>query len=1514
MNAGGLGEQLRTGLARLNREAHADSFGRFDARTLCRASLVPRWNADLAADLGLVPAPGFDDLVSRLEAAGLVERGIDPEGGDRSGAPHEAFWVRARRRREVGDHVRKRLGGAVVRQEYERLCDLIRGRWTGNDQLRRWLEVREFRDDPSGKLLMDRVDALLGAGDLSGAAETVATARLVGDVLGGALEGAVKRAQWRLDREYRTADDLDHLRGYFRRAGIEAAIHRLVAADDDQRWALHLMGDAGVGKTMVLRYLASGRLAEDFGLDPFPVARVDFDHLDPRYPEQRPVELLVALTDQLLGFAPSRAAEQYHRRVHDTADALHEELAKPDPDKQRARTLVTGAVERFARLVEELGSTVVLVLDTCEELAKLYAPGVSAPAIDRTFDLLEQLHDRVPRVRVVFAGRRWLVPPDSRAYGGPKLLPRPYVDVLRVAGFTAEEAVRFLDSRAVPEGLRAALLERSAVRGTDRYNPFELESYCAWARSDPDLVAEDLLDAPGDPYVERRIVARIQDPGVFAALPVAVALGRFDRVLITPTLRRMGVDPGSAFDGLAAQEWVTVVRLGPDGRPLVVEVDEHLRDRMRKVLASKEIGAPLDERRLGRDAAAVVSGSHRLSEVVAETVEAAMRLLPPDEAAALWEDVERRVTERDDWGWAVQVTARVSVVEAERPSPGPTVLAAVLATQAAARLHTGQPQGLVELWTEVQRTAHRHPDPELREVLALRGELGRTAAGAPIDHDDWRVLAARARARPEVADSLLAAAETMCVDLPVPPGLYLTLAELAGHPEPTIAAAASILFDGVLMRRGTHQPRASRLALSRLEAAREPAKHRDWVAPAGLLDRARLMRVLDALYGGTALDEAVWTSWRRDALPRRADDIDADRLVAATIDYELCHRVVPLAELPLELEHHSWPATEWLHHRLARPLVLAVADALSAANEPEAAVELLAEHKEQAVAGGTDARVVESCDLALLRLCRRHRRTDWAPVLRLAYEGSPRVRDEAWLVRRLVDDAEPDREPLSDYGYWRCVPDSVPPETEWHPADHLDVWETESLATDSVTHDLLPDTPRARAVAALLASDVRGLASPKLGVTLAQVAVDEYTAVGDRSATGHAIANQAAIANQGVSVFQTDRDLTSTWNDRFDSTNVSTITRQLFWARLAELARIDALMVAAMIVLVLLAVVLVLFPQWWLVLVPAGVALGAGAVALRGLGDRQLTPVDVVRVGGSRHRRITIEAERSLLAAEMDGRRQRRLRVIANHRRWRPRDEYPLDPAAAPGAVAATSVPMRGVRREGTYHAIGLKVERGLRGWGWEQWLGRARNRYGTNPLVFRVHDGVLPKSSFGATVFRGPWHLRPARSHDIPELDLRLLHLVGTPVDTSAGTYFRVEAGSGTSSARTGDREVLIDIERMATRPTKTLVLQAEPVDSDPLPLDTNRADFIRCATAAVDAGVDTVLVVPPLTDRLATRVIARIWDTVGHPEASTRDVLLMLAELRSLVAEHEAPGRGPRASLDLMLFHATFDRQETR
>ncbi|RKT54383.1 ATP-binding protein [Saccharothrix australiensis] len=1528
----GLGDRLRRGLAALGQEAWEHSLRQFDVRTLCRASLLPRWNRALAADLGLTTADGFPRLVERLERAGLIERGIDSSDlGPDLDQPGETFWIRSRYRREIGDHLRERLGRAL-QAEYEALCRLVDGLRPDDPQLRLWLAVRRFQHDPSGRSLLDRVDGLLGTGDVPAAAATVATARLVSDVIGGTLEGAVTRAQWRLDREYRTADDLDHLRGYFRRADIEEAIRRLVATPDDAPpgapWALHLMGDAGVGKTMVLRYLASGRFAEEHGLAPFPVARVDFDHLDPRYPEQRPVELLVALTDQLLGFAPSRSAEHYHRSVHDTAEALHEELARPEPDAGQARTLVAGAVERFARLVEETGRPVVLVLDTCEELAKLYAPGVSAPAIDRTFDLLERLHERVPQVRVVFAGRRWLVPPDSRRYGGPRLRPRPYVSVLRIAGFTAAEADRFLDSRSVPDALRPALLERSAVRGTDRYNPFELESYCSWVRSDGDLVAGDLLDAPGDPYIERRIVARVQDPAVFAALPAAVALGRFDLPLISPALRRAGVEPGAAFDGLAAQEWINVVRLNPDGRPGVVEVDEHIRDRIRNVLGTGDLGAPLDERRLGRDAATVIEQTE-LSDVAAETVEAAMRLLPSDEAAALWEGIDRRVTRHDEWGWAMQVTSRIAAVEAERPTPG-SVLAAVLATQAAARVHTGQRQGLAELWTEVQRSAPHHPLAGQRESLALRAQFGRFASGHRVEAADWNDLAGRALGRPDIADSVLAALDTAVAHPPVADAHAATvdrlLSALGDHPVPQIAAHALILRCGLVLRRGRPTdpaPLAAR-AVELLEGAREPAKQRDWVAPRGLLDRARLMRVLVALYGGEPLPEATWRPWRADALRRGEEDVDADRLIAATLDYELCHGVVPVKSLAVPLPHHSWSDTGWLHFGLGRPWVLAVADALSAAGRPWVAADLLGRHRRAAVASGEDARVVEYCELALLRLCRRHRTTEWAPVVRLAHEGTPRVRDEAWLVRRLVDDAEPARPLLgSAYGYWRCAPESQPPEPpDWQPADHLDAWEAAVLATDDLLHPVIPDTARARGVVALAAGEVRGLAAPARGANLLRVAREEFGGAGDHDAADQAATLAARLDRRA-------RSETSAERAPVESIGVGTAARNLFRAITADLAAHHLPSLVALVALPLLTALFVTaLPQWAAYVMVGGYAAAAvSALLVHLVGDRDFTPVDVVAVGSTSAGRVDLTTVDAVLLDEFDGGASNRLRRLANYTKWVSlgRRRLPEDDAPAPVAevdVKARSSPVATLR---VHHPVALEVQRDLQVLAWEQWIGRARSRWAARPLVFRVHTGGRrrpPDQRRNASVatFHGPAHLEPERSRHDATADRLLLHLVGTPVTTTAGPQFRVRDWTGDDDgyargSRAADREVLLDIDEATSRPTGVVVLQAEPVDHGPLPLDETRADFVRCAVAAVDRGVGTVLVVPPLTDDLALRVVRLIWGVAAHGTPGTRAVLSAFAEIRDLVAAAETGSAGTTpASLDLILFHRRIDHEETQ
>ncbi|WP_327092911.1 hypothetical protein OIE66_20390 [Nonomuraea sp. NBC_01738] len=203
-----------------------------------------------------------------------------------------------------------------------------------------------------------------------------------------------------------------------------------------------------------------------------------------------------------------------------------------------------------------------------------------------------------------------------------------------------------------------------------------------------------LLEAPGDPYVDRRVVGRVLSSDVRGALEVAAELGRFDLDLLRPALLRKGVDPVAAFDGLAMYDWVNVVSLGADGRARVIEIDEHLRDRLRAALPVA------DPEGLGRDAAAVIEATP-LAEVPVETLEAAVRLLPVGAAATLWDLVESRVLAEGLWGWAGQVCARVAAAEQGRAGER-TILGSILATQADAAVRAGRPTRA--LWESVGST------------------------------------------------------------------------------------------------------------------------------------------------------------------------------------------------------------------------------------------------------------------------------------------------------------------------------------------------------------------------------------------------------------------------------------------------------------------------------------------------------------------------------------------------------------------------------------------------------------------------------------------------------------------------------------------------------------------------------------------------------------------------------------------------------------------------------------------
>ncbi|MGW5053712.1 hypothetical protein [Actinokineospora sp. NPDC004072] len=1497
-----LAASRRERLARLTAELDDDPYAGLDPGLLCLVSLLPRWTSELVQRLDRDRPEQLRRFIEQLFHRDIVDSGMDDEPSGVDGPPRTLFWVRERCRRDIGELVRDRLGAAVQR-EYASLCARVERHQPERLGLRLWLEVRQFHGDPSGRRLMDRIESLLKAGDVAAAESTVATAEVVGDVLGGSLDVSVKRAQWRLDRQYRDNDDLRHLEGYFRRRGIESALRELVTSPDGSpTWALHLRGHAGVGKTMVLRYLGSSQFARDHGIAPFPVARVDFDHLSPRYPEQRPMELLIALSDQLLRFAPSQASEWYYQEVRRSADDLATAIADPDGlgEARRAELLAAG-VRQFAELANAMDAPVVLVLDTCEEIGKHYAPGVAAPAIDRTFELLEQLRAAAPRVRVVFAGRRWLVPPEDPGQSGPSLQHRAYLTELPITGFTEAEAREFLRLREVPERLVGAVLRLSVMGVPDRYIPFDLDAFSAWVRDDPDLTEADLLGAGNDPYIQRRIVARIRDAAVSRALPVAVAYGRFDQALITPALTRLRVDPAAAFHGLAGQEWVTTLATA-HGRPSVLEVSDHIRDRLRKVLAPD---SPLlaNPEQLGRDAAAVLAASP-LAEVAAETAEAAMRLLPAAESWRVWQDVERRVVEEGEWWWANHVANRVC--DAEPARSGGTVLAAVRATQAAAVIHSANRDDLARLWDEVLRHAGHHPDREHQRCLALRAALGRIAAGEPIHAaDDASVVSEGGTPEAHFAelvseavdlrlvDSAMAAIDTVAATLGperAAPFIDGPLDALTRDPDPHVAAHAEVWLNALGLARGQADTGRMLDAVRQVEAAGPPRPWRDWQPAPGLLHRARLLPVLNALRGGDPVAEDLLRRWRDDALPHAAKDIDADRLVAAVLDHELTRSPASPVRTRPAARHPG--AVPWLHFRLGRPLAMAVADAIA---DPADAAALLRRLRDAA-----DPMTADSCDLALLRLCRRQRTTRYArDVHRMAADGSPpRVRDEALLVLRMVNGTLPRRErpQASPYGHWRCFPDSTPPEAPDWPADHIDEWEVAALT--SRESQRIPDGSRAQGLAALMAAEILHGSAPEQAARFLSSAEAALRAAGDDSLA----ASAARLAAGEVEPTEDEPVAVPEAEPGYD---LPRLLRPL----------------SALVLVMGVAAVFVWVDGMLIRLAALGLALVAVLPTLVPMRSQQFGLGSLVTIRHRRRGSIELTTAATAMSFWPTWGQAGFLNRLT-HAPTRSHEVFPAAPKRIGRHPLTTSLVISRSLLEprGTRYPVCLDIAEDLHLHDWERWIGQARFR---RTFPFRLVPGARRPLRPGewrarSAAFAGPGELLPADADPGWRGDRRLLYLVGAPVRVARGLRFAVHGGSGPPSEdAVSDDRVSSDVGQLTTTPTSVLVLQAPPVVGGPMPLATARNDYLRCAVAAAENGVDTVLVIPPLPYRAAAEVVQRIWRAVADSpgEPSTAGLFALVAEVRDLVvaAERGASPR-PRADLDVVFFHRPLARRAAR
>jgi hypothetical protein len=350
-----------------------------------RLAVPPLWTRTVAVDSGFLEEP---ERVSEFVQQACDVGWCETWGSLSADGPTElCFWMPDAVRRGVLDTLLAGDGGRPAVQDEARQVaasvtqcpdDVVPG------ELRAWAGLCAISADEIPDALVERVKQAIAHGDVSTAQELASAGKALEPMVEGLAPSAMGRVRRMLEREQRRSQDELALGRYLERQELSGAVARLIERDTDQ-WALHLRGAGGVGKTMFIRYLASGKFAERQGLDPIPIARVDFDHMPADYPVTKPVQLLLELADELaLDTAFNAQADQaletfrYNAEWANQAASSLRESSPQLPDSEED----TEAINAFADAVSELGGAL-LILDTCEELAKWGAGGPDAPALRR---------------------------------------------------------------------------------------------------------------------------------------------------------------------------------------------------------------------------------------------------------------------------------------------------------------------------------------------------------------------------------------------------------------------------------------------------------------------------------------------------------------------------------------------------------------------------------------------------------------------------------------------------------------------------------------------------------------------------------------------------------------------------------------------------------------------------------------------------------------------------------------------------------------------------------------------------------------------------------------------------------------------------------------------------------------------------------------------------------------------------------------------------------------------------
>lgn len=1024
-------------------------------------ALLPEWTCGLASACNL---PGGGDALRAAHRAGLCE--VPPGEGEPS-----RFWLK--------DEIRSWLLA-----EWERLpeiqieldiVDIAHGILAADDGevrvspgILRWAQLAQLElgggDIVTGEALAERVRECLEREELSDAFDWIFAGESLSPPLGARMGLATARAKRRISLHYRRELDARYLEGFVRREDQMRTLVEL--ADSEDEWAIHFLGPAGIGKTMLMRFVSSGLPDNPFGS----ASRIDFDYIDPRLPLENPAALLRGLAEDFeldLDGARDGAFRSFLEAVTEA------EAERPGTGPATTRLPPHGtpqfnrAISAFARLLGELPQPPVLVLDTCEELAKLHPPGERMHSISATVAILRRLHQKAPTLRVIVAGRRWLtsryaneerdddaVPESVRA-----MEPFEFMWLHDIRGFTESEVnacLRVICGGGVGDRMLAAVLENTidessapasgaeGEAGRRRYSPNDVGLIAKWLRERPDLDPATLEAGDFDAYLEARIFRRLSDPAVLDAVPIITLLERFDGKTIEPMLGPDKVTRRQTLAALIDLDW-THLEGGPDPESMVLKVDpgllRRLRDyydgsaKRRQLLASKR-------KDLCEHLQAVFERPPGVATI--EGIDAALRLLPPEEAAFGFDRMAERVAREPAWEWAEELCERLLSPDREPPL-GAEMWASAWALYLASLRHAGATVDMSDYWRGVEHLSGHHPNaPQARE-LAARGRLGALTDSVAADkNDDSSARAALARGRlvldraspgSGIAHSLLAAIEVLVdaqeersAPLPVE-AVEVCLIRLRAVFEDDRGLRAYVLtlvgrVHWLAGRRELANEDFKRVARIGLPAATPMPLAADWVSPHSIAHRVMLEELRFRLLTGRAAERFLE---RCETFAAEGDGgIDAKqlfslalqaRLADGCVGEELLERGISLDEA---VEDHGRVAPG---HRSTPPLFVSLAEGWLAIGDASRALTLLLARERRATSRRTDEQTTRAATLATVKVLRRLRLRERMALIVHSQGGDPELRAEALAAGALIAGLQPRREPsqASDHAAWRAL-------------------------------------------------------------------------------------------------------------------------------------------------------------------------------------------------------------------------------------------------------------------------------------------------------------------------------------------------------------------------------------------------------------------------------------------------------------------------------------------------------------